>query len=244
MGIYGEKNYIGHLHTHKRTNDHTPIHFGHPGEKAFPCRPHIYRGIRFTFTDNERIDYGTEFIPAGTFRTLMIRASQVQKVIEDPRVHAVTLTGSEPAGRQVAATAGTNLKKSVLELGGSDAFIVLEDADLDVRACAIVGLTALRAPAAVEPLTARLSDPSAYVSRLAADGLARFGDVATAELIITLETGDTVARIGAARALRSLEAEEAIPALCAALDDPSAAVAHYAEEALERLGVGMVYFRP
>ncbi|NNF95350.1 MAG: aldehyde dehydrogenase family protein, partial [Halobacteria archaeon] len=72
--------------------------------------------------------------PSGTFRTLMIRASQVQKVIEDPRVHAVTLTGSEPGGRQVAATAGANLKKSVLELGGSDAFIVLEDADLDEAA--------------------------------------------------------------------------------------------------------------
>ncbi len=69
--------------------------------------------------------------PDGVFRSLMIRASQVQKVIEDPRVHAVTLTGSEPAGRQVAATAGSVLKKCVLELGGSDAFIVLEDADLD-----------------------------------------------------------------------------------------------------------------
>lgn len=70
--------------------------------------------------------------PENVFRSFMIRASQVQSVIEDPRVHAVTLTGSEPAGRQVAATAGTNLKKSVLELGGSDAFIVLEDADLDL----------------------------------------------------------------------------------------------------------------
>jgi succinate-semialdehyde dehydrogenase/glutarate-semialdehyde dehydrogenase len=69
--------------------------------------------------------------PSGTFRTLMIRASQVKAVIEDPRVHAVTLTGSEPAGRSVAATAGACLKKSVLELGGSDAFVVLEDADLD-----------------------------------------------------------------------------------------------------------------
>jgi succinate-semialdehyde dehydrogenase/glutarate-semialdehyde dehydrogenase len=69
--------------------------------------------------------------PPGVFRTLMIRASQVQKVIEDPRIHAVTLTGSEPAGRHVAAVAAANLKKSVLELGGSDAFIVLEDADLD-----------------------------------------------------------------------------------------------------------------
>lgn len=69
--------------------------------------------------------------PENVFRTLMIRAGQVQKVIEDPRVHAVTLTGSEPAGRQVASTAGACVKKSVLELGGSDAFIVLEDADLD-----------------------------------------------------------------------------------------------------------------
>ena len=70
--------------------------------------------------------------PDNVFRSLMIKASQVQSVIEDARVHAVTLTGSEPAGRQVAATAGANLKKSVLELGGSDAFIVLEDADLDL----------------------------------------------------------------------------------------------------------------
>ncbi len=69
--------------------------------------------------------------PPGVFRTLMIPASRVQKVIEDPRVHAVTLTGSEPAGRKVAAAAGASLKKCVLELGGSDAFIVLEDADLD-----------------------------------------------------------------------------------------------------------------
>ncbi|KPK56719.1 MAG: succinate-semialdehyde dehydrogenase [Thiotrichales bacterium SG8_50] len=70
--------------------------------------------------------------PSGVFQTLMIRASQVKRVIEDPRVHAVTLTGSEPAGRSVAATAGAQIKKSVLELGGSDAFVVLEDADLDL----------------------------------------------------------------------------------------------------------------
>jgi succinate-semialdehyde dehydrogenase/glutarate-semialdehyde dehydrogenase len=70
--------------------------------------------------------------PSGVFQTLMIRASQVKAVIEDPRVHAVTLTGSEPAGRSVAAVAGAQIKKSVLELGGSDAFVVLEDADLDM----------------------------------------------------------------------------------------------------------------
>jgi len=77
----------------------------------------------------ESVFYEAGF-PDGVFRTLMIGAGQVKGVIEDPRIHAVTLTGSEPAGRQVAATAGAMLKKSVLELGGSDAFIVLEDADL------------------------------------------------------------------------------------------------------------------
>jgi len=70
--------------------------------------------------------------PAGVFRTLMIQSSRVAAVIEDPRVQAVTLTGSESAGRQVAATAGAMVKKTVLELGGSDPFVVLEDADLDL----------------------------------------------------------------------------------------------------------------
>ena len=70
--------------------------------------------------------------PNGVFRSLMIESSRVAGVIEDRRVHAVTLTGSEPAGRQVAATAGAQINKSVLELGGSDPFIVLEDADLEL----------------------------------------------------------------------------------------------------------------
>ena len=70
-------------------------------------------------------------LPDHVFTTLMIEASQVSAVIADPRVHAVTFTGSEPAGRLVAADAGRNLKKCVLELGGSDPFIVLRDADLD-----------------------------------------------------------------------------------------------------------------
>lgn len=70
--------------------------------------------------------------PEGAFRTLMIDARDVAGVIADPRVQAVTLTGSESAGRSVAAAAGQHLKKSLLELGGSDAFVVLEDADLDL----------------------------------------------------------------------------------------------------------------
>jgi succinate-semialdehyde dehydrogenase/glutarate-semialdehyde dehydrogenase len=79
--------------------------------------------------------------PAGVFCSLMIPSAQVAAVIEDRRVHAVTLTGSEPAGRQVAATAGARLKKTVLELGGSDPFIVLEDADL---ALAVAGAVTSR----------------------------------------------------------------------------------------------------
>ncbi|HEX2728210.1 MAG TPA: NADP-dependent succinic semialdehyde dehydrogenase [Rubrobacteraceae bacterium] len=69
--------------------------------------------------------------PEGAFQTLLIGSSKVQAVIDDPRVRAATLTGSEPAGRQVAGEAGENIKKTVLELGGSDPFIVMPSADLD-----------------------------------------------------------------------------------------------------------------
>ena len=70
-------------------------------------------------------------LPDGVFGVLHIDNEMAAKVIADPRVQAVTLTGSERAGRSVAATAGRNLKKCVLELGGSDPFVVLDDADLD-----------------------------------------------------------------------------------------------------------------
>ncbi len=68
--------------------------------------------------------------PAYTFRTLMISAEQAEAVVADKRIAAVTLTGSSAAGRKVAAAAGQHLKKCVLELGGSDPFIVLDDADI------------------------------------------------------------------------------------------------------------------
>ena len=69
--------------------------------------------------------------PQGVFQTLLIGASQVGAIMEDERVKAATLTGSEPAGASLASIAGKSLKKTVLELGGSDPFIVLETADLE-----------------------------------------------------------------------------------------------------------------
>src|SRR5688500_449617 len=68
--------------------------------------------------------------PDGSFQTLLIPPGQVQRVLDDPRVAAVSLTGSEQAGRNIAAAAGRQIKKAVLELGGSDPFIVMPSADM------------------------------------------------------------------------------------------------------------------
>ncbi|MGI9118699.1 MAG: NADP-dependent succinic semialdehyde dehydrogenase [Acidimicrobiales bacterium] len=69
--------------------------------------------------------------PDAVFQTLLIGSEQVERVLRDPEVKAATLTGSTPAGRSVGSTAGAELKPSVLELGGSDAFIVMPSADLE-----------------------------------------------------------------------------------------------------------------
>jgi acyl-CoA reductase-like NAD-dependent aldehyde dehydrogenase len=76
--------------------------------------------------------------PDSVFRTLVMPGGRVAPVIADPRVAAVTLTGSDTTGAEVAAVAGRSLKKTVLELGGSDCFVVLDDADVEAAAATAV----------------------------------------------------------------------------------------------------------
>ena len=80
--------------------------------------------------------------PEGVFTTLLVGSPAVEALIQSPHIHAVTLTGSTPAGRSVAGAAGRALKKTVLELGGSDPYIVLENANLEfaVETCAAARL--------------------------------------------------------------------------------------------------------
>jgi len=77
-------------------------------------------------------------LPAGAFRTLLISAARAEALLAHPVIQAVTVTGSTAAGQAIAAKAGACLKKSVLELGGSDPYLVLEDADLELAAAACV----------------------------------------------------------------------------------------------------------
>lgn len=140
------------------------------------------------------------------------------------------------ATRAMAAIGTQAARKQVI--------IALTDPDPNVRACAAQGLGDLKAEEAVAGLVRCLADSSPLVSRIAADSLARIGPPAVPSLIVALQVKETPVRAGAARALSIIQPEEAVPALCAALDDPSAIVTHYAEQALERMGVGLILFCP
>jgi HEAT repeat protein len=120
----------------------------------------------------------------------------------------------------------------------------LSDPDPAVRQCAAIGLRLQPSIASLPALTRALFDDDALVARLAADALAAAGPDAIPHLQSTLQSGSRRARLEAARALAGMRHNSAIPALYAALEDPSPLVQHWAEQGLEALGMGMVYFSP
>jgi succinate-semialdehyde dehydrogenase/glutarate-semialdehyde dehydrogenase len=153
--------------------------------------------------------------PESAFTTLMIPARAVGEVIAHPAVRAVSLTGSESAGRQVAALAGASLKKTVLELGGSDAFVVLADAEVEhvARQAALArtinnGQSCIAAKRFIveEPIATRFEDT--FIASMAAlrmgdprDPATQVGPLARPDLVDDLE--DQVRRtVAAGAALR------------------------------------------
>lgn len=120
----------------------------------------------------------------------------------------------------------------------------LRDAEVSVRQCAALGLREHPTAQAVPDLITMLGERDALSARLAADALAAVGAEAVPALLKVATSGPPRARVEAARALARMEDRQAVPALLALLDDPSAVVQYWAEEGLERMGLGMVYFEP
>lgn len=120
----------------------------------------------------------------------------------------------------------------------------LGDDDPDVRQCAALGLRLHPSPSVIPALVNAIHDTDRLVARLAADALVAIGPTAIQALSITIESPDPAVRMEAVRALAAIEDPQALHALFAALDDPSPMVGYWAEQGLERLGVGMVFFEP
>jgi Uri superfamily endonuclease len=138
--------------------------------------------------------------------------------------------------------------RALAEIGGQESIApllgALVDPDRDVRACAALALGRLGDGSAAPALASRLNDASAFVADIAADALSMLGEPAVPVLAERLEGKSAHARLLAVRALGRIKSQTAIAPLFGALEDPSYLVRHYAREALESLGVGMVYVAP
>ncbi len=124
---------------------------------------------------------------------------------------------------------------------------MMGDPDSGVRTCAAMALGELGSLAGAEgaqALAAHLADESAHVAEVCTVALSRVGKPAVPALLRALQEGGPLERIRAAKAFIPIESNDAIPALIHALDDENAVVEHYAEEALARMGVGMVLLKP
>lgn len=121
---------------------------------------------------------------------------------------------------------------------------ILDDADPDVRACACLALGRIGDGRAAPSLAASLGDQSPFVASIAADALSMIGEPAVDVLAESLGARETHTRLLAVRALSRIKSQAAIGPLFGVLEDPSYLVRHYAQEALEALGLGMVFFSP
>jgi HEAT repeat protein len=122
--------------------------------------------------------------------------------------------------------------------------IGLSETDPEVRAAAVYALGTRPEPEAVPLLIGVLNDPSAFLARTASDSLHRLGSSAVPALIEALKNQDAQTRGLAARALAHIADKSSIPALFHALEDDSTVVQYWADEGLDRMGVGQVYFKP
>ncbi len=120
----------------------------------------------------------------------------------------------------------------------------LQDPEAVVRQCAAIALRKNPFSGAVPPLIEALRDPDRLVRRAAGDALAAVGPTAVDGLAEASKDTDPAIRIEAVRALAKMRQSNAIGPLFSALDDPSSIVAHWAEEGLDRLGIGMMFFKP
>lgn len=120
----------------------------------------------------------------------------------------------------------------------------LADEDAGVRCCAALGLRHQPTPEAIPGLIKRLSNSNNLLARLAADALISIGKMAVPELIAVMENGSQSARLEAVRALAHIGDQRSIPTLFSALNEESAIIEYWANEGLEKMGVGMVFFKP
>ncbi len=120
----------------------------------------------------------------------------------------------------------------------------LGEADSEVRACVLYALGSRPEPEAISLLVAALGDPSQFLARTACDSLERIGKPTVPALIEALKNQNAQVRGLAARALAHIKDTSSIPALFNALEDDSAIVQHWADEGLDNMGVGQVYFKP
>lgn len=138
--------------------------------------------------------------------------------------------------RALAAIPDTGVPTLLIDL--------LQDESPGVRQCAALGLRIQPDDRSVPALIAALEDQDLLTASLASDALGTIGEAAVQPLLEFLERGSPAARIEAVRALASIADKRAIPALVKALDEDSAIIEYWATEGLERMGVGMVFFKP